>query len=129
LREYLGLADAVEFPGWMPRQDLYDRYARAWAFVYPSLFEGFGLPVLEALAAGVPSACSSIEPLASLAGDAAVQFDPHDIAAMAAAMLRITDDPETRARLSAEGPRRASGFSWKATAEATLAALVSAVAV
>ncbi len=129
LRESLGLADAVEFPGWMPRQDLYDRYARAWAFVYPSLFEGFGLPVLEALAAGVPSACSSIEPLASLAGDAALQFDPHDVAAMAAAMLRTTDDPETRARLSAEGPRRASGFSWKATAEATLAALVSTVAV
>src|SRR6185436_9456332 len=69
LREQLGLRDAVDFPGWIPREDLYDIYARAWAFVYPSLFEGFGLPVLEALAAGVPSACSNIEPLASIAGD------------------------------------------------------------
>ena len=72
LREELGLADAVEFTGWIPRDELYDLYARAWAFVYPSTFEGFGLPVLEALAAGVPTACSHIEPLAGIAGDAAL---------------------------------------------------------
>ena len=64
LRERLGLADAVEFPGWIPREELHDLYARAWAFVYPSLFEGFGIPVLEAMAAGVPTACSDIEPIA-----------------------------------------------------------------
>src|SRR5262249_45081518 len=52
LRDRLGLADAVEFPGWIPREDLYDRFARAWAFFYPSKFEGFGLPVVEGLAAG-----------------------------------------------------------------------------
>jgi glycosyltransferase involved in cell wall biosynthesis len=54
LRESLGLADRVDFPGWIPRADLLDLYARAWAFLYPSRFEGFGLPVLEAMAAGVP---------------------------------------------------------------------------
>lgn len=125
LRELLGLTGAVEFPGWIPREDLYELYARAWAFLYPSLFEGFGLPVLEALAAGIPLAYSSIEPVRSLAGDAALEFDPHDTAAMAAAMTRISDDAELRGRLSAAGPQRASQFSWSATAEATLAALLA----
>jgi glycosyltransferase involved in cell wall biosynthesis len=126
LRESLGLRDAVEFPGWIPREDLHDLYARAWAFVYPSLFEGFGLPVLEALAAGIPLACTSIEPVASIAGDAALQFDPHDVAAIGEAMARITDDAPLRERLAAAGPRRAAQFSWTATAEATLAALTRA---
>jgi glycosyltransferase involved in cell wall biosynthesis len=129
LRNSLGLAEAVEFPGWIPREDLRELYARAWAFVYPSLFEGFGLPVLESLAAGVPTACSSIEPLASLAGEAALQFDPRDTAAIAGAIERVADDAEMRTRLAWEGPRRAAGFSWQATARATLEALVSAVAV
>ena len=113
LREQLGLADAVEFPGWIPREELYDLFARAWAFLYPSKFEGFGLPVLEGLAAGVPTACSSIEPLSSIAGDAALQFDPSDPTAIAAAMRRFVDDEELRARLSAEGPRRAAEFGWR----------------
>jgi glycosyltransferase involved in cell wall biosynthesis len=123
LRDQLGLRDAVEFPGWIPREKLHDVYARAWGFVYPSFFEGFGLPVLEALAAGVPTACSNIQPLSGIAGDAAVQFDPSHPQAMAAAMLRIADDEDLRARLVEAGPRRAGEFSWKATAEATLAAL------
>jgi glycosyltransferase involved in cell wall biosynthesis len=125
LRASLGLGDAVEFPGWIPREDLHDLYTRAWAFVYPSLFEGFGLPVLEALAAGVPTACSKIEPLSGIAGDAAVKFHPRDTAAMAEAMLRITADEPLRARLASEGPLRAAQFSWRATAEATLDALRS----
>src|SRR5579885_3555041 len=78
LRDSLGLADAVEFPGWVPREQLHDYFARASAFLYPSLFEGFGLPVLEAMAAGVPCGCSAIEPLSSIAEDAALQFDPRD---------------------------------------------------
>ena len=82
LRDSLGLRDAVDFPGWIPREDLHDLYARAWAFVYPSLFEGFGLPLLEALAAGIPTACSGIEPLPSIAGGAALEFDPLDATAM-----------------------------------------------
>ena len=126
LRDSLGLQDAVEFPGWIPREALHDRYARAWAFVYPSLFEGFGLPVLEALAAGVPTGFSNIEPLAGIAADAALQFDPSDAQAIAAAMTRLADDGDLRHRLAEDGPRRATLFSWKATAEATLNALKSA---
>jgi glycosyltransferase involved in cell wall biosynthesis len=114
----------VEFPGWIPRQDLHDLYARAWAFLYPSRFEGFGLPLLEALAAGIPTACSQIEPLSSIAAGAALEFDPLDTAAIAEAMLRIATDETLRTRLTEAGPRRAAQFSWRATAEATLAALL-----
>jgi glycosyltransferase involved in cell wall biosynthesis len=96
LRDSLGLRDAVDFPGWIPREQLHDLYARAWAFVYPSFFEGFGIPPLEAMAAGVPTACSDIEPIASNVGDAALRFDPHDPSAMAAALRRIASDEELR---------------------------------
>lgn len=126
LRQELKLGDAVEFPGWIPRPALLDLYARAWAFVYPTLFEGFGLPVLEALAAGAPAACSAIEPVAGIAGDAALLFDPHNVGAIAEALRDIVDDTELRARLERAGPRRAAQFSWAATAEATRAALLAA---
>jgi glycosyltransferase involved in cell wall biosynthesis len=126
LRDSLDLRDAVEFPGWIPREDLHDLYARAWAFVYPSRFEGFGLPLLEALAAGVPTACSAIEPLTGIAGGAALEFDPRDAGAIAEAMERIAGDEALRGQLAEVGPRRAAQFSWRATAEGTLAALVAA---
>src|SRR5262249_27116834 len=86
LRTSLGLEDAAEFPGWIPRQKLYELYTRAWAFIYPTKFEGFGLPLLEAFAAGVPTACSGIEPLSGMAGGAALQFDPVDHPGMVSAM-------------------------------------------
>ena len=127
LRDSLGLADAVEFPGWIPRADLYDRFARAWAFVYPSRFEGFGMPVLEAMAAGVPTACSAIEPLNGIVRDAALRFDPLDTAAMTEALLRIATDETLRSRLAEAGPRRAADFSWAAAAEATLQVLRDSV--
>ncbi|HEY1493553.1 MAG TPA: glycosyltransferase family 1 protein [Candidatus Solibacter sp.] len=123
LRESLKLGESVEFPGWIPREELYDLYRRAAAFLYPSLFEGFGLPVLEALAAGVPTACSSIEPLNWIAGDAALKFDPRDAPALAAAMQRLVEDQELRAELAAAGPRRAGQFLWRTTAQLTLTAI------
>jgi glycosyltransferase involved in cell wall biosynthesis len=126
LRDSLQLGDSVEFPGWIPRKDLHDLYSKAWAFIYPSRFEGFGLPVLEALAAGVPSACSSIEPISGIASDAALQFDPFNQGAMVEAMRLIATVDALRRLLAEAGPRRASHFSWRATAEATLAALVEA---
>jgi glycosyltransferase involved in cell wall biosynthesis len=123
LRDSLGLGGVVEFPGWIPRTDLYDLFARAWAFVYPSRFEGFGMPVLEAMAAGVPTACSAIEPLIGIVRDAALRFDPLDTAATTEALLRISTDETLRSRLAEAGPRRAAEFSWAAPAEATLRVL------
>jgi glycosyltransferase involved in cell wall biosynthesis len=127
LRESLGLGDSVDFPGWIPREKLHDLYARAWAFIYPSLFEGFGIPPLEAMASGVPTACSDIEPIASNVDDAALRFDPHDPAAMAEALRRISSDEALRRRLAEAGPRRAAEFSWRKTAEVTLEVLCECV--
>ncbi len=124
--EALGLRTSVELTGWIPRRRLYELYRAASAFVYPSEFEGFGLPVLEALAAGLPTACSNIEPLASLAADAALLFDPHSEEAIAAALARLLEDENLRAILSRRGPERAAQFPWRRTAELTLAALEEA---
>jgi glycosyltransferase involved in cell wall biosynthesis len=125
LRESLQLEGSVTFPGWIPREDLYDLYRRAAAFLYPSLFEGFGLPVLEALAAGVPTACSSIEPLNGIVDDAALKFDPRDPTAIAFAMRRLVEDEALRALLADAGPRRAAQFDWRTTARLTLQALAA----
>lgn len=126
LRDSLGLREAVDFPGWIPREELYDLFARAAAFVYPSLFEGFGFPVLEAMAASLPTACSDIDPLRETAGNAALLFDPRDPAAILSALLRIIEDEPLRACLSQSGPRRAREFPWRRTASETLRALQDA---
>lgn len=123
LVEQLRLEKAVRFTGWIPREELFDLYARAHAFIYPSTFEGFGMPVPEALAAGIPTACSAIEPLKTIAGDAAVLFDPLDEGALRQAMEAVSFDEDLRARLVEAGQRRAARFSWRAAAEATLAVL------
>ena len=125
LRERLGLAGSVELTGWIPREELYQLYTRAWAFLYPSTFEGFGMPVLEAMAAGIPTGCSDIEPLAAIAGDAALRFEPN-ARAIGAAMNRLVGDEALRSRLSAAGPERAMRFGWEATARATVAAIEDA---
>ncbi|MCW5979460.1 MAG: glycosyltransferase family 4 protein [Bryobacteraceae bacterium] len=121
----LGLRGAVEITGWIPREQLYELYRGAHACAYPSTFEGFGLPVLEALAAGIPAACSAIDPLKDLAGDAAVLFDPLDEAALLDAMARVSDDEELRRCLSLRGPAQAARYSWRRAAEATLDLLES----
>jgi len=120
LRQSLGLEDAVEFTGWITREEVRDLYARAWAFFYPTLFEGFGMPILEALAAGVPAACSNIEPVSGIAAGAALKFDPRDANAMVDAMRRIVSDADLRTRLAVAGPVRAAEFSWEKTARATV---------
>ena len=127
LRAALSLDDAVKFTGWIPRDELYELFAGAYAFFYPSIFEGFGLPVLEALAAGVPTACSNVEPVSGIAGDAALQFDPCDSAAILEAMRRIVDDEALRLKLAALGPLRAAKFSWTETARLTLGAICKTV--
>lgn len=113
----------IEVTGWVSRKRLLELYAGARAFVYPSTFEGFGMPVLEAMAAGIPTACSSIAPLREVAGDAALLFDPLSEDAIAEGLDRITGDETLRARLAEAGPRRAREFTWERSAERTLAAL------
>jgi glycosyltransferase involved in cell wall biosynthesis len=127
----LGVADQVKITGWLPRQELLQLYAHASAFVYPSEFEGFGMPVLEALAAGIPVACSGIPPLREIAkdatADAALFFDPLDEHAIAAALDRITSDTDLRRALAVAGPARARPFTWQRAAEQTLAALLHGI--
>ncbi|MBV8843762.1 MAG: glycosyltransferase family 4 protein [Bryobacterales bacterium] len=119
----LGVRDRVEITGWLPRHELLDLFGRAWAFVYPSTFEGFGMPVLEALAAGIPSACSDIPALREVAGSAALLFDPLNDDSVAAALDRISQDRELRCKLAQAGPERARMFTWERSAETTLKAL------
>ena len=88
----LGLQDSVTLTGWIERSELYDLFRRATAMIYPSTFEGFGLPVIEAMAAGLPLACSNIEPLHSIVAGAAIEFAPQDVDAMVTAMRRLTGD-------------------------------------
>jgi glycosyltransferase involved in cell wall biosynthesis len=120
----LGVGDSVELTGWIPREELLRLYARAEAFVYPSTFEGFGMPVLEAMAAGIPVACSDIPPLREVAGDTALFFDPLNEDAIAGALDRITTDAGLRARLTEAGPERAREFTWERAARESLAALL-----
>ncbi len=127
LRTALDLNETVRFTGWIPRQELYDLFAEADAFIYPTTFEGFGLPVLEALAAGIPTACSNIQPVSGIAGEAALQFDPFDEAAILAAIQRIVSDELLREKLALLGPARAAKFSWERTARLTLDAIYAAV--
>lgn len=119
----LGVKDSVQLTGWIPRDELLRLYASAHAFVYPSTFEGFGMPVLEAMAAGIPVACSDIPPLREVAGEAALFFDPLNEDAIAMALDRIVTDEQLRARLAQAGPVRAREFSWEKAARETLLAL------
>jgi glycosyltransferase involved in cell wall biosynthesis len=119
----LGIADRVQVTGWLPREDLLKLFQRAWAFVYPSTFEGFGMPVLEAMAAAIPVACSDIPPLREVAADAALFFDPLDEDAIAVSLDRITGDAELRCQLATASRNRARSFTWRESAEITLKAL------
>jgi glycosyltransferase involved in cell wall biosynthesis len=117
----LSVADDVRFLGWVSAPELEGLYAAARAVVLPSLAEGFGLPVLEAMARGVPVACSGRGALAEVAGDAALTFDPESVPAIAAALRRLVTDDALSGRLRAAGPAHAAAFRWEATAALTLA--------
>jgi glycosyltransferase involved in cell wall biosynthesis len=115
-----GVQDSVRFPGWVSGEDLEDLYALATCFVLPTLLEGFGLPVLEAMARGVPVACSDIPVLAEVAADAALLFDPHDDQAIADATARLLGDVQLREQLAQAGRARCAQFTWDRTAQLTL---------
>ncbi len=116
-----GLAADVRFPEWLSAEELEGLWALAEVFVFPSLYEGFGLPVLEAMARGVPVACSDASSLPEVAGEAALLFDPHDESAIAEALQRLLGDRALREQLRARGLARVADFTWPRTARLTLA--------
>lgn len=117
----LGLREQVIFPGFVPGAELAEWYRAAFAFVYPSLLEGFGLPVLEAMACGAPVLCSAIPALHEVAGDAALTFDPRDEDALAALLQLAAGQDALRTELGRRGVTRAQGFTWARTARETVA--------
>jgi glycosyltransferase involved in cell wall biosynthesis len=117
----LGVSDDVRFLGWIPAAELEALYAACSCFVFPSLYEGFGLPVLEAMARGVPVACSGRGALDEMAGDAALRFDPESEPAIAAAIETLLTDEAVAERLRTVGHQRAERFTWSSTAAGTLA--------
>ncbi len=113
-------ADDVVLTGYVPADDLPLLYNAAEAFAYPSLFEGFGLPVLEAMACGTPVITSNVSALPEIAGDAALLVDPYREEDLAAAIERVTGDAAVRAELRGRGLLRARAFTWERTAALTL---------
>ena len=112
--------DDVRFLGWLDEETIEGLWSVADAFVYPSLYEGFGLPVLEAMARRVPVACSNSSSLPEVAGDAALLFDPHDPRAISTAVERLLGDVAEAERLRRAGVERAREFTWERTARMTL---------
>jgi glycosyltransferase involved in cell wall biosynthesis len=108
--------------GHVAHGDMPALYRGALAVVFPSLFEGFGLPPLEAMACGTPVAASDRGAVAEVCGDAALAFEPEDVEEIAAAIEHVTQDEQLRARLRAAGIARAAGFTWERTAAAHLRA-------
>jgi len=115
----LGLSDAVVFTGYVPDVSLPALYSGATVFVYPSLYEGFGLPVLEAMSCGTPVVTSNVSSMAEIAADAAHLADPRDVESLAAALHDVLNDAGLRRSLRERGLARASSFSWQSTARQT----------
>ncbi|MBI5563944.1 MAG: glycosyltransferase family 4 protein [Chloroflexi bacterium] len=118
--EVLGLKDVVHWLGYIPGCDLPALYSLATVFAFPSLYEGFGLPVIEAMACGTPVLTSRDTALAEVAGDAAQLIDPLEVDAIATGLIRLLNDAALRDELRARGLCRAGEFSWARAAEETV---------
>jgi glycosyltransferase involved in cell wall biosynthesis len=116
----------VIFPGYVADADVAALYSAALALVFPSLYEGFGFPVAEAMRCGTPVICSNTSSLPEIAGDAALLVDPLDADAIAEAIRRVAGDSDLRASLSARGKARAARFTWEDAAHRTLTTLEEA---
>ncbi len=115
------VADRVHFTGYVTDRQLAACYRKSTVYVFPSLYEGFGLPALEAMAHGVPIACSDAGALPEVCGDAAVLFDPTSVESIVEAVDRVLGDAQLREKLTRAGAARLGQFSWRRTAELTLA--------
>jgi glycosyltransferase involved in cell wall biosynthesis len=122
-----GVGDRLHVTGDVTRDDLVALMSGALAFVYPSVYEGFGMPVLEAMACGCPIVTSNISSLPEVAGDAALLVTPTDAGEIAAALSRLLTDPEERDHLTRAGLSRARAFTWRRTAEEMLAVFEEAL--
>ncbi len=120
LAAQLGIAANVAFPPYVDAADLEGLYALARCFVFASINEGFGIPILEAMRRGVPVACSRASALPEVAGEAARYFDPYSIPDIAQALDDLLEDRSLAERLAAQGRAREARFTWQATAEGTL---------
>lgn len=118
----------VRWTGYLPDGDVYRLLGGADALFFPSLYEGFGLPILEAMQAGTAVACSARTSLPEVAGDAALYFEPEDVGSITAAMRRLADDPALRSALVSSGRARAAQFSWRRVAAETFAVYQSVLA-
>jgi glycosyltransferase involved in cell wall biosynthesis len=127
LARELDIEDRVRFLGWVSEADLEGLYSAAACFVFPSLAEGFGLPVLEAMERGVPVACSNASSLPEIAGDAARYFDPLQVDEIAGAMNELLTDRGKAEQLARAGTKRAATFSWERAARETIASYARAV--
>lgn len=107
----------VRFIGHVPDGEMPALYCAAELFAFPSLYEGFGIPVLEAQSCGTPVLTSACSALPEVGGDAAVYVDPMDVGAISAGMVRILEDPGTARRLARQGPANAGRFSWQRSAQ------------
>jgi glycosyltransferase involved in cell wall biosynthesis len=121
------LQTSVRTVGYVADADLPAVYVGADFFVYPSLYEGFGIPVLESLSCGVPTITSRGSSMGEVAGDAAELVDPSSVASISAAMERLLGDPARRAELRAKGLIRAKAFSWERTARLTRDSYLKAI--
>jgi glycosyltransferase involved in cell wall biosynthesis len=119
----LGIAEAVQFVGYVADADLPALLSGALAYVVPSLYEGFGMTVLEAQACGAPVLASNVSSLPEVVGAAGLLVDPRDITAIADGIERLASDAELRAELRARGLRHVAGWTWQRTARETLAVL------
>lgn len=121
----LNLGERVIFPGFIAEADKAALISGAIIYVYPSLYEGFGLPLLEAMACGTPILSSNVSSMPEIAGGAALLVDPYDIKAIAAGLSRLLSDPQLRQTLSHQGFRRLQDFSWPEAAQQTLEILTA----
>ncbi len=117
----LGLIEDVLFTGYVPGDELPWWYRAAALFVFPSLFEGFGLPVLEAMACGIPTITSTASSLPEVAGEAAILVDPNDQEGLVSAMERVLNDARLRSALAEAGVQQARKYPWSRTAVETMA--------